>query len=135
MTKVMLLSFSAVISYIASLVGGWTSALTTLCIFMIVDYATAVLLAVIWKKSPKSVNGGLSSSAALQGFIKKGCLLLIVLIAHQLDVISGTTVIKDGVVIFLVVNECVSIVENLGIMGLPIPKAIKNALDVLKDKE
>ena len=61
--------------------------------------------------------------------------LLIVLVAVRLDLAMGTTVIKDAVVIAYIVNEALSIIENAGLMGLPIPNVIKKAIDVLQKKD
>ena len=61
--------------------------------------------------------------------------LLIVLVAARLDILLGVTFVRDGVVIAYIVNELLSIVENAGLMGIPIPDAVKNAIEALKTKE
>lgn len=66
---------------------------------------------------------------------KQGITLLIVLIAHRLDIALSTTIIRDSVVIAFIVNEVISITENAGLMGVPIPKTLVKAIDVLKEKE
>lgn len=120
--------------FITTLFGGWSTALTTLIIVMAVDYISGLAVAGIFKKSPKSKTGALESKAGWAGLYRKGMTLLIVLIAYRLDLAVGTTFIKDAVVIAYVVNEVVSITENAGLMGVPIPKPILKAIDILKQK-
>ncbi len=122
-------------SFISSFFGGWTSSMTTLIIFMAIDYITGLVVAGVFKKSGKSASGGLESRAGFKGLCRKGMILVILLIACRLDVLIGTTYIRDAVCIAFVTNETVSIVENAGLMGIPIPKAIEKAIDVLKSKE
>lgn len=121
-------------SMVASLFGGWTASLTTLLIFMGVDYATGFVTAAVFHKSPKTETGTLESRAGLKGLIRKFTMLLFVLIGHRLDVAVGTTYIRDAVCIAFMANELISIVENAGLMGLPIPAVITNAIDILKKK-
>lgn len=116
---------------IAKMFGGWSSALTTLCIFMVIDYATGFVLAAVFKKSAKTESGALSSNAMTRGIVKKGVMLLIVLIASRLDLLLGSTIVKDGCTIAFCLSELISIIENAGLMGVPIPKVITDAIDVL----
>lgn len=120
---------------IAQAFGGWTSALTTLVIVMGVDYITGLIVAGVFHRSSKSKTGTLSSCAGFKGLCKKGVMLLIVLVATRLDIMIGTSFIKDCCVISFVCNETISITENAGLMGIPIPQVITKAIDVLKSKE
>ena len=122
-------------SFFASLFGGWSAALTTLILFMGIDYLTGLIVAGVFHNSGKTENGSLESRAGWKGLCRKGVTLLIVLIGCRLDLIMGTTIIKDGVVIAFIANETISIIENAGLMGIPIPKVITNAIEVLKKKE
>ena len=134
-TKVWLLGLlGAVGAFISNLFGGWDMALTTLVIFMGIDYLTGLIVAGVFKKSGKSENGALESRAGWKGLCKKGMTLLIVLVAVRLDMAIGTAFVKDAVVIGYIVNETISIIENAGLMGLPIPAVITKAIDVLKNK-
>lgn len=117
---------------IAGLYGGWTSAMTTLIIFMSIDYLTGLIVAGIFKKSGKSENGALESRVGFKGLCRKGMILLILLVACRLDLILDTTYIKDAVCIGFIANETLSIVENAGLMGVPIPAVIIKAVDVLR---
>ena len=122
-------------SIIAKLFGGWDSALATLIIFMAVDYVTGLIVAGIFHKSKKSENGALESNAGLKGLCKKGVMLAVVLVAYRLDVVMGSDIIRNAAVIAFIVNEAISITENAGLMGVPMPKAIIKAIDVLKNNE
>lgn len=121
-------------SAISGFFGGWTSAMTTLIIFMAIDYVTGLVVAGVFKKSGKSESGGLESRAGWKGLCRKGMVLLILLVACRLDLAIGTTYIKDAVCIAFVANETISIVENAGLMGVPIPAIIVKAIDILKKK-
>ncbi len=124
----------AIGSFIAQLFGGWTSDLATLIIFMGIDFLMGFLIAAIWKKSGKSENGALSSWSAWKGLCRKCISLLFVLISYRLDMALGVNYIRTAVIIAFIVNELISIVENAGIMGVPIPGAITRAIDILKRK-
>lgn len=119
---------------VAMAFGGWSDALITLIIFMSVDYVTGLIVAGIFKKSKKSENGALESRAGFKGLCRKGVALLIVLVAVRLDLVMQTTYIKDAVIIAFIVNESISIIENAGLMGIPIPSVIAKAIDVLKNE-
>lgn len=121
-------------SAVASLFGGWDAAIATLLIFMGIDYVTGLMVAGIFHRSAKSETGALESGAGWKGLCRKGVTLLIVIIAHRLDLLLGTTMIRDAVVIAFVANETISIIENAGLMGVPIPAAIVKAIDVLNAK-
>lgn len=117
---------------VAWLFGGWTMALTTLLIFMGIDYVTGVIVAGVFHRSGKSASGSLSSIAGIKGLAKKGMILLFVLVAYRLDIQLSTTYIKDAVCIAFMANELLSIIENAGLMGVPIPSVIVKAVEVLK---
>jgi toxin secretion/phage lysis holin len=134
--KVSVLGFIGVIgSILANYLGGWDMALKVLVSFMAVDYITGLIVAGIFKKSKKSGTGALESKAGFKGLCRKGMILGIVFIATQLDSLSGTEMIRDAVIIGYIANEAVSIIENAGLMGVPIPDIIKRALEMLKNKE
>ena len=122
-------------AFIASMFGGWDAAMSTLVIFMAVDYLTGLIVAGVFHKSKKTETGSLESKAGWKGLCRKGMTLLFVLIACRLDLIMQTNFIRDAVIIAYITNEVISIVENAGLMGLPIPSAITKAIEVLKEKE
>ena len=119
---------------IASLYGGWDAALQTLVIFMAIDYITGLIVAGVFHTSPKSQTGALESRAGWKGLCRKGETLLIVLVACQLDAVMGSSFVRDAVIIGFIANETISIIENAGLMGLPIPAALTRAVDVLKQR-
>lgn len=120
---------------VSTMLGGWSEALTTLLICMVIDYVTGLVVAGVFHNSPKTATGALESNAGLKGLFRKAAMLLFVLIGHRLDVAVGTTYIRDAVCIAFIANEVISLVENAGLMGVPIPEVITNAIDVLKNKE
>lgn len=119
---------------IAALFGGWDTALQTLVIFMAIDYITGLVVAGVFHASPKTKTGALESKAGWKGLIRKGETLLIVLVACQLDAVIGGSFVRDAAIIGFSANEAISIVENAGLMGLPIPAAITKAIDILKQR-
>ena len=121
-------------STIAALFGGWDAALVTLVIFMAVDYITGLLVAGVFHRSGKSESGALESHAGWKGLLKKCVILLVVLVSCRLDLLMGSTFIRDAVIIAFIVNEVISIAENAGLMGIRIPKVITGAIEVLKRK-
>lgn len=119
---------------IANLFGGWDAALTTLVLVMAIDYASGLIVAGVFHKSKKSESGSLESRAGWKGLCRKGMSLLIVLIGYRLDLAIGVHYIRDAVIIGFIANETISIVENAGLMGLPLPSVITKAIDVLTQK-
>jgi len=116
---------------IAALFGGWDVALQALCWFMAIDYITGLVVAGVFHKSSKTENGALESRAGFKGLCRKGVVLALVLMAHYLDLIANTSFVRDAVCIGFLANEGLSILENVGLMGVSYPAAIKKALDIL----
>lgn len=121
-------------SCIATLFGGWDAALTTLLIFMGVDYITGLIVAGVFRKSQKSADGALESRAGWKGLCRKGTTLLVVLVACRLDMVTGSNFMRDATIIAFIANETLSIIENAGLMGVPIPAVVVKAIDILKQK-
>lgn len=121
-------------SCIATLFGGWDAALTTLLIFMGVDYVTGLVVAGVFHKSQKSADGALESRAGWKGLCRKGATLLVVLVACRLDMVTGSNFIRDATIIAFIANETISIIENAGLMGVHIPAIVVKAIDILKQK-
>lgn len=118
---------------VAALFGGWTHGLSWLVAFITVDYITGLLVAFLGK-SPKTEGGGLSSAVGWLGLVRKLATLLLVLVAHGLDVMIGVEYVKTAAVIAFLVNETLSIIENAGLLGVPMPGIFQKALEVLKGK-
>ena len=120
---------------VASAFGGWSAGLTTLLIFMAIDYLSGLIVAGVFHKSPKSEGGALESRAGWKGLVRKGMTLLIVLVGCRLDILLGVTYIREALVVAFCANELISITENAGLMGVPIPEALKEAIDLLKNSK
>lgn len=88
----------------------------------------------VFHTSPKTENGALESKAGFKGLVRKGMILLVVLVASRLDVLLGLNYIRNAACIAFMVNELISFVENLGLMGVPFPETVKNAIELLQKK-
>lgn len=134
-TKAAIMTGAGVIGgMIGQAFGGMDAALITLLIFMAIDYVSGLIVAGVFQASDKSASGSLSSVACWQGLLKKGMTLIIVLVAARLDIVLGTAFVRDAVVIAYIVNETISIIENAGLMGLPVPDVIMSAIEQLQGK-
>lgn len=125
-----------VVGAIAGLYGEWTTALSILAIMMGVDYITGVLVA-ITGKSPKTETGGLSSKVGFVGIARKGFVMLIVLVATQLDraISNSNMVFQTATVFYYIANEGLSILENADLMGVPFPAFIKERLESMRESK
>jgi len=108
--------------------GGWSDALSVLLVAMAIDYVTGLASALKRKR--------LSSSAGFWGLARKGLILLIVLLAHRIDLLLHTgDMAMAGAIYFYVANELISIAENYGELGLPFPERLRALIEALKDRE
>jgi len=119
---------------VVEMFGGWDEPLQTLLWCMAADYVTGILVAGVFKRSDKSKDGALDSRAGFRGICKKGAELVLVLFAVRLDQALGGGFARTAVILFLLANEGLSILENLGLMGVPYPLFLKQALEVLREK-
>ena len=117
------------------LFGGFSEDMVTLITVMAIDFVLGLIIAAFFKKSPKSETGRVSSKSCFKGLCKKCTMLLFVLIANRLDISLSTNYIKTATVIAFIANELISIVENAGIIGVPMPAIITKAIELLKNKE
>ena len=133
-----------VIEYIAALgglvvgmFGGWTPGSRVLVILMAVDYFTGLGCA-LTGHSAKTESGHFWSKVAFLGLLKKGVIMLVILVAAQLDQVmgggEGVTLFRSAAEFFYIASEGLSVVENAGLLGVPVPKGIRQALEVLRDK-
>lgn len=114
----------AVVGY---LFGGWSELLGILLAFVVMDYVTGVLAA--------SKEGTLRSAVGFKRIPKKIMIFLLVAVGHLIDRAVGTNgLFRDATIFFYLANELLSIVENAGRMGLPVPEQIQQAVEVLKGK-
>ena len=114
--------------------GGWDAALAALLMCISVDYISGSIVALVFHNSSKSETGAYNSAYGLKGLCKKGLMLLFVLVAVQVDALMGVDYVRDAVCIGFCSNEVLSITENLGLAGVPMPQAVVNALEQLQKK-
>jgi toxin secretion/phage lysis holin len=131
---VILTAFGIVGSFIVTLFGGWDMGLQTLILFMAIDYVSGVMVALVFKKSKKTENGGISSVVGLKGICKKVMSLLLVLIGFKLDLVLGVHILRNTVIIAIICNEVISIIENSALMGVKVPKIIDKVIKFIDKK-
>lgn len=132
--KPILWAFSLTSSFIISILGGWDCNLATLVTFMAIDFISGLTVAGVFKKSQKTETGALSSNACFKGLLKKCAVLVYILIAVKLDTLLGIGYLRNTVIIGYIINELLSIIEKLGLMGVPMNPVIEKAIDLLKNK-
>lgn len=111
----------------AFLFGGWPLLLQVLLIMTIADYITGMIAG--------GLEGKLKSKVGLIGIARKVFIFVMVAIAHQVDTVLGDQhMLRDATIFFYMANELLSIIENGGRMGVPIPEVMKQAIEVLKGK-
>ena len=120
--------FTAIGGWLGYFLGGCDGLLYALVLFAVADYITGVMCAVSDKK--------LSSSVGFKGICRKVIIFMLVGIAHMIDVniIATGSVLRTAVIFFYISNEGVSILENAGHLGLPIPEKLKSVLEQLHDR-
>lgn len=120
--------FTAVGGYLGVFLGGWDGFLYALLVFVIIDYVTGVMVAIIQKK--------LSSEIGFVGICKKVLIFLLVAVGYIIDskIIGQGGVIRTAIIFFYISNEGISIIENAGLIGLPIPQKLKDVLEQIKDQ-
>lgn len=121
--------FAVIGGWIGWLLGGWDGFLYALVAFVVTDYLTGLMAAVVEKK--------LSSEVGFRGIFKKILIFMLVGIGSILDrqIIGDGSVLRTAVIFFYISNEGISIIENAGRIGLPIPQKLKDILEQLKTKE
>lgn len=132
--NMVLAAVAAVGSVVTNALGGWDVSLQVLIGCMAADYITGWLVAAVWKKSNKSATGALDSRAGWKGLCRKGAVFVLVWVAQMLDTALGVAYVRTAVCWFFIGNEGLSLLENIGLMGVPFPKFLKNALEALRDK-
>ena len=123
------LSVSSIATLITALIGGIDLPIKILAIMIVLDFITGILSAIY--------NRELESRACLKGIIKKSCYFLLVIVAHELDTLvpnDGTFLLRTITIYFLVANDGLSILENVGECGVEYPNFLKNFLKQLRTK-
>lgn len=127
---------AAVVGFFTGLYGGWTQGTRVLVVMMVIDYILGCACA-LTGKSQKTESGHFLSQVAFAGLLKKAVIMLVILVAVQLDKAVGdgqSVMFRSAAEFFYIATEGLSIVENAGLMGVPIPKILKQALEALRDK-
>jgi len=108
--------------------GGWSTLLSILLAFVILDYVSGFFAA--------GIEGKLNSSTGMRGIAKKVAVFFVVAVAHMMDVALGYDghILRDATIFFFLANEALSILENAGRIGVPVPGALKKAIDILNEK-
>jgi len=119
---------------VAAAFGGWSAGLTTLVVLMAADYATGLLVAGVFHASRKTPHGGLESRAGWKGLVRKAVTLLLALAAGRLELLLGISYVRDAAVMGFCANEALSVAENAVLMGVPVPRALADALEVLRKR-
>ncbi|WP_082067284.1 holin family protein [Paenibacillus terrae] len=135
MDKSEIYKFSAAFggSAITYLFGGWSFALAALLTFTIIDYVTGLFAA--GAEGKRGTGPGLKSKIGLIGIARKVFIFAMVAVAHLVDGVLGDShLFRDAVAYFYMANELLSILENGGRLGAPIPPVIRQAVEVLKSK-
>ncbi|MBS4021700.1 MAG: phage holin family protein [Dethiobacter sp.] len=122
------LTFSVIGAYVGYFLGGWDGFLYALVAFVVADYVTGVMVAVLERK--------LSSDIGFRGILKKVMIFTLVAVAHTIDsrILGDGSAIRTAVIFFYLSNEGISILENASIIGLPIPQKLQKVLAQLSGK-
>ena len=123
------LAFTAVGGWLGYFLGGCDGLIIALVLFVVIDYITGVMCAVVDRK--------LSSAVGFKGIFRKVLIFMLVGIANIIDVqvIKSGSVLRTAVVFFYLSNEGLSLIENAAHLGLPVPDKLKAVLEQLNDKE
>lgn len=109
------------------LFGGWSTGLAILGVLALIDFVTGTLAGFYEKK--------LSSKIGSRGILKKVGMVFVIAMCHLVDILLGTEdMLRDGAILFYAANECISIAENAGRMGIRIPAPMKRAIQILHDR-
>lgn len=131
----LMIMWGAIGGFISAAFGSWDASLTTLVIFMGIDFLTGTIQAMVFHKSKKSKSGTLTSKACFMGLTRKGLMLAMILMGARLDILIGQSFVRDALCVAFIVNEAISIIENAGSMGVPVPDVLMKAIEILNGKE
>ncbi|MBQ2968238.1 MAG: phage holin family protein [Clostridia bacterium] len=124
---------SMVLSY---LFGGFDCLMQLLCLVMAIDFISGMILATVFQKSPKTKSGALNSKTAVRGLMRKVSQLLLIVMITRLSVAVGDGYFcRNTAILFFVAGECISILENMGMMGVSYPDWIQKGLEMLQNSK
>ena len=130
--QVISLVIGALTTGLLKVIGEPTQDLKILLLLMIIDLIVGFIISAVWHKSSKTKSGKVSSKVMFKGIVKKILTLVLVVVAYQIDILLGYDVIRHIAIIAFIVQEIISIIENIAITGIKSPEIITKALDVLE---
>ena len=130
--QVISLVIGALTTGILKVIGEPTQDLKILLLLMVIDLIVGFTVSAVWHKSSKTKSGKVSSKVMFKGIVKKILTLVLVVVAYQIDILLGYNVIRHITIIAFIVQEIISIIENIAITGIKSPDIITKALDVLE---
>ena len=130
--QVISLVIGALTTGLLKVIGDPTQDLKILLLLMVIDLIVGFTVSAVWHKSSKTKSGKVSSKVMFKGIVKKILTLVLVVVAYQIDILLGYDVIRHVVIIAFIVQEIISIIENIAITGIKAPDIITKALDVLE---
>lgn len=128
--------FCCIGSLVVNALGGWDIWLASLFTVIVLDIVTGIIKAILMR-SNKSSSGGLNSTSMFKGGVKKVIILILVALGEVIDNILPTeeAFIRTMIVSYYIANESLSILENIGACGIPLPKGLFKVLDALKNED
>ena len=130
--QVISLVIGALTTGLLKVIGEPTQDLKILLLLMVIDLIVGFTVSAVWHKSSKTKSGKVSSKVMFKGIVKKILTLVLVVVAYQIDILLGYDVIRHVAIIAFIVQEIISIIENIAITGIKTPGIITKALDVLE---
>ena len=130
--QVISLVIGALTTGLLKVIGEPTQDLKILLFLMVIDLIVGFTVSALWHKSSKTKSGKVSSKVMFKGIVKKILTLVLVVVAYQIDILLGYNVIRHVAIIAFIVQEIISIIENIAITGIKSPGIITKALDVLE---
>ena len=130
--QVLSLVIGALATGLFKVIGEPTQDLKILLLLMVIDLIVGFTVSAVWHKSSKTKSGKVSSKVMFKGIVKKILTLVLVVVAYQIDILLGYDVIRHVVIIAFVVQEIISVIENITITCIKAPDIITKALDVLE---
>ena len=130
--QVISLVIGALTTGLLKVIGEPTQDLKILLLLMVIDLIVGFTVSAVWHKSSKTKSGKVSSKVMFKGIVKKILTLVLVVVAYQIDILLGYDVIRHIAIIAFIVQEIISIIENITITGIKAPGIITKALDVLE---
>lgn len=130
--QVISLVIGALTTGLFKVIGEPTQDLKILLLLMVIDLIVGFTVSAVWHKSSKTKSGKVSSKVMFKGIVKKILTLVLVVVAYQIDILLGYDVIRHVAIIAFIVQEIISIIENVAITGIKAPDVITKALDVLE---